>query len=182
MTLSDEEHRQVKNLFQAWEARLKSQARQFDTLTSKALDVDAEITSSAEQVHALRLAQGELSAQLKLADSSVNQLWQQQDILEVLQKGLQEHLELGPLAKEGGASSDPGARADVRAARLGTQLEELTRQVRELAAETAAFQTSRYARPLDRVAHVLDAHSSELDLVQERLDCAERQLRDLALQ
>lgn len=170
--VSKEEHRQVVDLFQSWDARLRSQAQYFEALTSNALSVDTEISSNAEQVHSLRKEQAELQSQLEVADSSVHRIGEHQVALLSLLGGLQENLDLGLLVKD-------NSKAQRRTRGLEGQLEELSRQVRELAAETAAFQTTKYARPLDRVAHVLDAHSSELDLVQERLDAAERRLKDV---
>lgn len=153
------------------------QAREFEAVTLKALDMDTEIAANAALVQTIRKDQANLQSKLEVADSTVHLIWEQQEALGDLLSGLQESFELAPLLVEGERHS----RSERRAASLETQLEELSRQVRALADEAAVFKAVQYSRPLERVAHVLDAHSSELDSVQERIDAAERRLRALGI-
>jgi len=176
--LSKDEQQQVNSLLQAWESRLWEQARSFESLATEALAADAEVAKAAAMAKDLGREQADLQAKQKVAATSMDQIWEQQEALGALLAGLEETLQLGPKATaEDGKWSE---KAEQRSQTVSAQLEEMSRQVDLLAEETRDFQAARYSQPLDRVAHILDAHSSELDAVQARLEATELRLNALA--
>lgn len=171
--LTPEEHKEVKDLFQIWDKRLREQSSQFESYTATARKAEGEISGSMKNVRDIRSEQRQITAKQEAVDRSMSLVIQQQDAVSKLLLGLTETLNLKlPTSGSFGAASKGDRRAE---AVLG-QLDELDQQVVNLTTEIDQFRTSRYTEPLERATNALDAHSCELDQLEEHLRAAERRL------
>jgi len=171
--LSPEEHKEVKDLFQIWDKRLREQSSQFESYTVTARKAEGEISGSMKNVRDIRSEQRQITAKQEAVDRSMSLVIQQQDAVSKLLLGLTETLNL---KLPSGGSFGVATKGDRRAEAVLGQLDELDQQVVNLTTEIDQFRTSRYTEPLERATNALDAHSCALDQLEEHLRAAERRL------
>jgi len=171
--LTDEEQKQLGELFQNWEGRINQQSKIVKAASTQALEVEKEYTAIHERVQVLKEDRDVLERKQEAAEGSMQRIHEQQDLLAQLLEQLEEQLNLGSNSQKPRSMM----RLEDRANALEGQLDELTHQVRELADATMAFQAEGGGDPFQQVAHLLSAHTSELDAVQERLDATEKKLK-----
>ncbi|CAK0820415.1 unnamed protein product, partial [Prorocentrum cordatum] len=160
LRLTSGEHQAAKGLLRSWDQRLGAQVKRFQASAEEALQVDRELSEHSAQARRLRDKYETMLARQKAVDHSLDLIWEQQDALRGMIKGL-----------KGFACADApdGKRkqAEQRTQSVKSQLDEIEKQADLLARQTECFQAADYSAPLRRVGHVLGAHSSELDAIEE---------------
>ncbi|CAK0909014.1 unnamed protein product [Prorocentrum cordatum] len=169
------EHRKVSDLMRTWEERVHKQAQHFESFAAQVMQNDTEIIAYAAKVKGLASEHEKLKNRQERVDTSIQQIWEQQDALGRLLASLEDTLQTRLPGPAAGALVPEGAHR--RAQVLTAQLDELDRQAEELARETETARSTLYAEPLTSVVRVLDAHASALDSIQAQASSLEQSIR-----